>query len=154
MSSLTNFPNGLTSFGVPVMGSGGGIPSTTGNYYFVSSTTGSDDNDGKSKNVPLATFEKALGKCTADNMDVIILMPSHAENVVGAAGISADVAGVTVVGIGHGSLRPKFTFTGTASTFVVSAANCAFINVEWQAGIAEVVMGLDISAVDDTLFLY
>jgi len=148
--SLTNFPNGISSFGVPVMG-GGGFPITTGNYYFVSSVLGSDDNDGL-KATPLATLEKALARCTADNMDVVVLMPGHAENVAGAAGISADVAGVTVFGIGNGSLRPKFTFTATASTFVISAANCTFNNIAWEAGIAEVVMGLDISAVDDLTF--
>ena len=149
---LTNFPNGITSFGVPVMGSGGGLPATTGNYYFLSSATGSDDNDGKTKDTAKATLEEALDLCTASNMDVIVVLPSHAENVTGAAGISVDVAGVTIVGIGAGSLRPKFSFTAAAATFVISAANCTFINLEWQANFADVAIGLDISAVDDLTF--
>lgn len=150
--SLTNFPNGITSFGVPVMGSGGGIPATTGNYYFVSSTTGSDANDGKTKETPVATIAKAFDLVTANKMDVIVLMPGHAESITAAAGISADVAGVTIVGVGVGSLKPKFSFGAAAATFVISAANQTWINVEWQANYADVAIGLDISAVDDLTF--
>jgi hypothetical protein len=149
---LTNFPNGITSFGVPVMGSGGGIPATTGNYYFVSSTTGSNDNDGKTKDSPVATLAKAFDLVTASKMDVIVLMPSHAENVSTAAAISADVAGVTVVGVGVGTLRPKFSFTHEDATFVISAANQTWINVQWEANVADVKIGLDVSAVDDLTF--
>ena len=52
--SLTNFPNGITSFGVPMMG--GMIPSTTGKYYFVNSVTGSNGNEGTDPSAPLATI--------------------------------------------------------------------------------------------------
>lgn len=42
---LTNFPNGITSFGVPVLGTIGGLP-FTGNYYFVDPVNGADGNEG------------------------------------------------------------------------------------------------------------
>lgn len=149
LMGMTHFPSGVSSFGVPIMGPG--IPTTTGQYVFVSSAVGSDDNDGL-KATPYATFAKALDKCTADQMDVIILMPGHSEDIAGAAGIAADVAGVTTVGIGQGSLRPKFTFSNAASTFTITAEDQTFINIEWEAAVADVVMGLDISGVDDLTF--
>lgn len=36
---LTNYPNGLSSFGIPVVG-GGGVPTTLGLYYFVDANGG------------------------------------------------------------------------------------------------------------------
>ena len=146
---MTNFPDGASSYGVPIMGPG--IPTTTGSYIFVSSVVGSDDNDGR-KATPYATFAKALDKCTTDAMDVVILMPGHSEDVASAAAIAADVAGVTVVGIGNGSLRPTFSFTAAAGTFTITAEDQTFINIEWQAAYADVATGLDISGVDDLTF--
>jgi hypothetical protein len=49
----TNFPGGVTSFGVPVLGGGYAVPATTGNYFFVDSNTGSNGNSGKDKDHPL-----------------------------------------------------------------------------------------------------
>jgi hypothetical protein len=70
--SLTNFPNGITSFGVPVLGTIGGLP-FTGNYYFVDPVNGADGNDGTPE-LPLKTLYGALAKCTAGNNDVVVLM--------------------------------------------------------------------------------
>ena len=70
--SLTNFPNGITSFGVPVLGTIGGLP-FTGNYYFVDPENGADGNEG-SVELPLKTLYGALAKCTAGNNDVVVLI--------------------------------------------------------------------------------
>ena len=120
---LTNFPNGITSFGVPVIGGSGLIPATTGTYFFVSSGTGSNSHSGKNPAEALATIDYAIGKCTDSKGDVIVVMPGHAETISAAGGITADVAGITIIGLGNGGLRPIITFSGTASTFVISAAN-------------------------------
>ena len=69
---LTNFPNGITSFGVPVLGTIGGLP-FTGNYYFVDPVNGADGNEGTPE-LPLKTLYGALAKCTAGNNDVVVLM--------------------------------------------------------------------------------
>lgn len=77
--SLTNFPNGISSFGLPVLG-GGGIPATPGTIFFVDYTLGSDGNSGKSINKPFKTVAKAYDACTTNKDDVIVLMgnASHA----------------------------------------------------------------------------
>lgn len=71
MGELTNFPNGASSFGVPMVG--GGLPATFGTYYFVSSDVGSDYNDGLSRDKPFATIDKAVDSVTTNKDDVIVL---------------------------------------------------------------------------------
>ena len=148
---LTNFPNGITSFGVPVMGGSGLIPATTGTYFFVSSVTGSDAHSGKSVVEAFGTIDYAIGKCTANKGDVIIVMPGHTETISAAGGITADVAGITIVGLGNGGLRPIITFSATASTFAISAANVTVKNIITTISVDEVVSMFNISGADCTL---
>lgn len=69
---LTNFPNGLTSFGIPVVP---GLPMPfTGNVWFVDPETGVDTYSGKSPQRPFATLYKAISMCTAGNNDVVFLV--------------------------------------------------------------------------------
>jgi hypothetical protein len=86
--SLTNFPNGITSFGVPVLGTIGGLP-FTGDYYFVDPVNGADGNEG-SVELPLKTLYGALAKCTAGNNDVVVLIGNGAAS--GSARLSTALA--------------------------------------------------------------
>lgn len=70
---LTNFPNGISSFGVPVFGGVAGV-AMTGNYWFVDPANGGDGNSGASPDAPLATLYKALAKCVDGNNDVVVLI--------------------------------------------------------------------------------
>ena len=144
--SLTDFPNGLSSFGMPM------LPMTTGDVFFVSSDTGGDGNDGTSPDSPRATLDSAIGLCTADKGDMIVIMPGHTENIATASAITNDVAGINVIGLGNGSLRPKFSFTAAAATHVISAGNTLFKNIQWEANFADVAVGLDVSGVDNLTF--
>lgn len=155
--AASNFPNGFTG-GVTIRG----IPITIahpGKVFWVNNSSvlppggvgGSDGNPGTFLK-PFSTLDYAIGKCTANRGDVIMVMPGHAENVATAGAITCDVAGVAVVGLGSGTLRPKFSLTAAAATFVISAANCSFYNIEWQANAADVVIGLDVSGVDGLSF--
>ncbi len=72
---FTNFPNGLTSFGIPLFG-GGMIPTSPGKVFFVNYTTGSDANRGTDISKPLKTVEYAYSLCTSGNDDIIALMGS------------------------------------------------------------------------------
>jgi len=75
---LTNFPNGLSSFGIPVMG---GIPATTGTVYFVDYTNGSDGNTGKTPAKAFKTVSKA-NESVATNKDDVICLIGNASHVL------------------------------------------------------------------------
>lgn len=116
----TNFTNGLTSFGVPTMGTAG-IPPTSGNIWFVNSVTGSDGSVG-SFSAPFATTAHAIVAATAG--DVIVWMAQHAETITAAGGITVNKAGLTFWGLGEGKEAPTFTATtATTATFLISSAN-------------------------------
>jgi len=78
---LTNYPNGISSFGVPVMG-GGGIPATPGNVLFVDYGNGSDGVTVKSNSARHAfkTIDAAYDAARTNKDDVIALIgnSSHA----------------------------------------------------------------------------
>ncbi len=79
-------------------------------------------------------------------------MPGHTETIAGAAGVTfTSTTGVTVIGLGRGSMRPTFNFTATASTITMNAANTAFINCLFTGGIDAVVSPIVISAADCVL---
>lgn len=148
---LTNFPNGISSFGVPVIGGGSLIPPTTGKYVFVHSGTGSNQNEGDSPSAPMATIDGAVGKCTANAGDIIIVMPGHAENISAATSLVVDVAGVQIIGLGHGRNRPVLTYTATAGTIEMDAANTRLSNVVLRASVSAVVVGINVDADGVTL---
>ena len=86
---LTNFPNGLTSFGIPVLGGIGGLP-FTGNWWFVNPVSGLDGNAGTSPSQALQSLYQALNKATANNNDVIILIGNGSST--GSARLSTAAA--------------------------------------------------------------
>ncbi len=153
----SNYPSGFTS-GVTIRG----IPLTQmhpGEVFHVNnsgvlskgSISASNGNDG-SFLAPFSTVVYALTQVTAGRGDIIVVGAGHSEDSAGAAGIALNVAGTAIVGVGVGELRPKLTFSTTASTITVTAANMSFSNIQFEATVAEVVMGLDVSAVDGLSF--
>lgn len=73
---LTNFSNGVASFGNPIFGGAMSLPimGTSGKAFFVDPARGSDGHSGKSWDRPLATVSKALTLCTDGAGDVVYLM--------------------------------------------------------------------------------
>ena len=69
--SLTNFPNGVSSFGVPVIGQG----SVFGDTWFVDVTNGSDGNSGKEAGLAFATIIKAIS--FAGDNDTVLVAPGQ-----------------------------------------------------------------------------
>lgn len=144
--TFTNFSNGVASFGAPLMPMG--IPfSGTSKVFYVDSATGSDSHRGDRPNRALATLDAAIGKCTANKGDTIIVMPNHAETVTGVGGITFDVAGVSVFGVGKGNQRPRFLMDGaTTVTAVVSAADIHIENLVFAGGHNGIATCFDIDA--------
>lgn len=153
--ALTNFPDGITSFGVPVLGGIGGLP-LTGNWWFVNPAAGSDGYDGTSPQTPFQTIYRAYAAATAGNNDVIVLIgngstsgtarmstalaqtitPSATTGTITWAKNATHLIGVTApTGISNRARFAPPTGTYTASTFGnngnmfnVTASGCIFAN--------------------------
>jgi hypothetical protein len=145
IGSSTNFPqgfaNGLSVRGMPL------LQTQPGQVYFVDNSTvlnpnqraGSDGNRGTFLD-PFATLNYAVNTaCTANRGDIVFILPGHAETISSAAILTMATAGVAVIGLGAGSLRPTFTFT-TANTanIPVTAANMSIQNCLFVANFAAI----------------
>ena len=72
---LTNFPGGISSFGIPILG-GGGVPATVGDVYFVNYGTGQDGNSGEDPTAALKTLSAAYSKMRDGYDDLCVLVGS------------------------------------------------------------------------------
>ena len=137
--AVTSFPagfaSGLSVRGMPL------LQMQPGNVFWVNNSgvlnaqarAGSDGNRGTYL-APFATLQYAINSCVAGRGDIIFVGAGHAENVIAAGGITLNKAGVAIVGLGGGNLRPAFTFTTIATASIslaandVSIQNCRFIS--------------------------
>jgi len=125
---------------------------TTGVRIYVHSGTGSDATGyGYSPDTPVATLDYAIGLCTANQGDIIYVMPGHAESISAATSLVIDVASIKIIGLGYGANRPKLTFsTADTATISVTAANVTIENIQFYAdypgGIA---VGITLAATAD-----
>lgn len=117
-----------------------------GKTFYVDSNNGADTNSGKNPSEALASLDAAIGKCSANRGDVIYALPGHAENISAATSLVCDVAGVTIIGIGSGSLRPKLSHTAAAGVIQISAANVSFKNFVFEAAFADVTEVFNLTA--------
>lgn len=132
--------------GVPFVAS---LPVTSGRYFFVNSVGGSNVNGGLKPEAPLATVNGAFALCTANAGDIIVCLPGHAETVT-ATSIAHSVAGVRVIGLGIGALRPTFTYGAAAATITISAANGSWENCRFIANFLNVAAAFTLSTAKNT----
>ena len=124
---------------------------TAGNVYYVHNS-GSATGNGSTPAQAISTIDTAIGLCTADQGDIIAVLPGHAENISGAAGIAQDVAGVRIVGVGLGRQRPQVSFiTADAASWDVSAARCSIENMVLINGRDGQTAMVNVSAADVTI---
>ena len=132
------FINGVTIRGAPI------LQTHAGNTYWVSNVAsdtvklrgqsqGSNQNKGDF-NHPFSTLAYALTQTVANNGDVIYIKPGHIETLGGVGVITQSAAGVSVIGLGQYSSRPKFLMgTAATTTYLVSGAN-SYISNLWMVG--------------------
>ena len=121
--------------GVPVIPDGA-LPLPANDVVFVNSNTGHNGYAG-TRDKPFATLDGALGKVSS--YDRIYLMPGHSETITGAGGITVDVAGVEIFGLGRYDARPTFLMDGaTTVTALVTSANAWMRNCRFLAGHADI----------------
>jgi hypothetical protein len=106
----TNFPNGITSQGVPYPVG----PSVFGRTWFVNTVTGSDGNDGQSTDSAFLTMDRAFDS-VGDN-DTIYFIGTVREQLVAPLGVT----GVSIVGMAGGGVRDddgaKWTYPASGAT--------------------------------------
>lgn len=140
----TNYTQGF-DFGVTIRN----LPmvnSYSGNVYWVDSNLGVSGNPGTFKR-PIDSIDNAMGLCTANKGDIIMVKAGHTESVVAASGIDCDIAGVTVVGYGNGTNRPTITLGTLVTADVdIDAANVSLFNLRFIAGLDTLANIIDINA--------
>lgn len=136
----TAFPNGVSSFGITLLG-GAGIP-FTGKYFFVKPSTGSDAQSGTTPTDAFKTLAFALSKCTAGANDVVYLISES-----NTASLTTDYQSVALdwnkdavhlIGINNAPMigqRSRISNLSTATAivnglFIVSANNCYISGIE------------------------
>lgn len=122
-----------------------------GNVFFVHSVSGTDAAGyGFSPESPVATISYALGLCTANNDDLVLVMTGHTETITAAAGVACSVAGVTIRGIGKGRQRPTVNYTtAIGASWDVTAAKVTVDNLTFTPiGFAAITAAINVSAAD------
>ena len=133
-----------------------------GNIYFVDSgatnaTDAADEVHGHSWTNPFATLNFAISQCTANQGDIILIAPGHAETLSTTATASGttttevgvDKAGITIIGLGSASLRPTFTCSATPGQIAVLAANVTIENILMVSNIADLTDMITLDAASD-----
>lgn len=145
------FTNGLLVRGLPVN------QVHPGKVFWVNNSTvlpdggigGSNGNDGSYLR-PFSTIDYAISQCKASRGDIVLVMPGYAQTITLAAEIGFDVAGVAVIGLGAGSLRPTITFATNATADIdVSAANCSVQNMIFIASVGSTATCFEVAAAKD-----
>lgn len=140
--SLTNYPRGVSSFGVPVLPSGG----FTGKHFWVKPVSGSDARDGLSPDNAFKTLAKAKAAATANKNDVVFLVAegnsASATTDYQSTGLDWNKDGVHLIGINAApsiGQRSRIAQLSTVVTienlFTVSANNCLIMNIEVFHGV-------------------
>ena len=121
---------------------------STGKRFYVDSVTGTNAaGGGLNPDQPLATIDYAIGLCTANKGDIIYVMPGHTETLTAAGGVTCDVAGIAIIGLGWRSSRPLIQFgTSTAATFLINEASVHVENLIFQSDIASLTRCIHIAS--------
>lgn len=103
---------------------------------------------------PFTTIDYAIGRASArtantnpaaNSGSLILVLPGHTETAIDAADeIDADLAGLTVWGVGSGSERPTLTFTGAAGEFTIGADNTTVGNIRFLSSITDVLKAINV----------
>jgi len=126
-----------------------------GNIWFVDSgAAGGGDTvgHGQDPDSPFLTLDYAIGQCTANQGDVIYVMPGHAETFTATDGFDADVAGIAIIGLGWGAARPTFTFNHASAQVNIGAASVRIENLVFVTSITAVVCAVQVEGVTDAIF--
>lgn len=120
-------------------------------YFIDSSNSNASDaaGSGNSPDIPLASIDYLFSLATAGKKVVGYVLPGHTETYsTTGTKMTADKAGVHIIGLGKGSNRPTITFGHVDATWVISAANITIENILFVTSVDSVVTYGTISGAD------
>lgn len=132
-----------------------------GTEFFVDNTNGSNTtNNGLNWDQAFSTLNYAISQCTDGAGDVIYLAPWHEETIEDTGTASGtttdelviDKTHISIIGLGVGENRPKFTLEGaTDAALVVTAAttHVYIYNIIVESNLANVADGITFTATSD-----
>ncbi len=120
-------------------------PKGTGKVFYVDSGV-NIEGGGLTVDSAKDTLLEGINLCTADRGDVIYVLQGHKEDgVVGTAAMwQASVSGVTIWGVGQGSLTPTFDFNFTSNTCQITADNVRLHNLRFVPSISAITIGVEV----------
>ena len=123
----------------------------SGDIWFVDSGAagaGTSDSYGRTPDVPFSTIAAAISAASANNGDVIYVLPGHAETIT--AVITVSKAGLAIIGRGEGTDRPQITLNGNVDGLSITGANVLVDNILFnEATAAHAATGLiNVAAAD------
>jgi len=105
---------------------------SVGNVFYVDSVTGAVGDGGTTWALAKATIDQGIGLGTANKGDVVFVAPNHAETL-GAAQITADMVGMSIIGLGTGSEKPMLTFNDANSRIDITVAGVTIKNIDFYS---------------------
>ena len=138
----------INTLNLDIANSGGLYNVGTGKIFYVDSDSGSSAFTGQSIDRAKSTLNEAVDLCTSNRGDVIYIAQGYSATMGAAADeVDIDAHGITIVGLGTGTLRPLFDYTGDVSAaFTIDADNITIINCVFNANILDVNDGIYIKA--------
>lgn len=152
----SGFSGGVTIRGIPLIQTHPGAVFWVNNSsVFLDNTNGPSNGNRGTFRAPFSTVQKGIDSCLANRGDIVFVMPGHNE---GSAAANAEifdlnVAGVAVIGLGAGSLRPTFDLDVASASIACDSANNLISNIIVRASVTVVVAGIDLTATCDNLIL-
>lgn len=132
MASPFVYPNGLA-------GTGFSLATATGDYFsgdvwWLDTVNGTDAAApaGKDRETPLKTLLQAYTNAAAG--DIIVIESGSYESIAVSQALAK--AGLTIIGLGSGSSRPRYTAASTIDMFSVTAAGTRIYNLYFPASTA------------------
>ena len=119
--------------------------------FWVDSGSGGNVSNAGTFPKPFATLDYAIGRCTASQGDIIYVKEGHSEALGSADQIDADVAGISIIGLGNGDNRPLFDFTHADGSFTVGADDILIENLRFHANVTGVTQAIECEAGADDI---
>jgi len=118
----------------------------TGRVFYVDAA--GDNTVGTTWATAMTTLDAAVNLTTASRGDFIYVAQGHAEDFASEEA-DLDVAGITVIGLGSGKLKPTITMSNAAGVLSIDADNVVLQNIRFEATVTDVLIAVTLKSGSD-----